>query len=166
MTEFGELLAKCERTAFKLEFRDQYMTGDPGYLAWEAGDLAEAVRLYSGWTTTARTAIERGVDMRRVRVVSEPASTYITFEHAVTPGVNLAAGEAIRWLPRRLASDLALPGNDVWVFDDRVVQFCHFAGDGAWVSNDESDDPATVKLCSSAFVAAWDRATDHEGYQI
>ncbi|MFD1547173.1 DUF6879 family protein [Nonomuraea guangzhouensis] len=166
MTEFGELLAKCEHTAFKLEFRDQYMTGDPGYLAWEAGDLAEAVRLYSEWTATARTAIVRGVSMRRVRVVSEPVSTYIAFEHAVTPGVNLAAGEAIRWLPRHLASDLALPGNDVWVFDDRMVQFCHFAGDGAWVSNDETDDPATVALCSSAFAAAWDRAIDHEGYRI
>lgn len=166
MADFSELLATCERTAFKLEMRDQYMTGDPGYLAWEAGDLGEAVRQYSGWTSTARTAVERGVAMHRVRIVSEPVSTYIAFEHAVTPGVNLSAGEVIRWLPRRLTSDLALPGNDVWIFDDRLVQFCHFAGDGAWVSNDETDDADTVKHCATAFAAAWDRATDHSECRI
>ncbi|MFI9553405.1 DUF6879 family protein [Nonomuraea endophytica] len=166
MADFSQLLATCERTAFKLEMRDQYMTGDPGYLAWEAGDVIKAVREYADWTTTAQTAIARGVDMRRVRIVSEPVSTYITFEHAVTPGVNLSAGEMIRWLPRRLASDLALPGNDAWIFDGRLVQFCHFAGDGAWVSNDETEDPATVKLCAAAFASAWDRATDHAEYRI
>ncbi|SDH09076.1 hypothetical protein SAMN05421505_11188 [Sinosporangium album] len=166
MADFSELLASCERTAFKLEMRDQYMTADPGYLAWEAGDLAEAARLYADWTNIAKTAVERGVLMRRVRIISEPVSTYISFEHAVTPTVNLAAGEAIKWLPRRAVSDLALPGNDVWIFDDRMVQFCHFAGDGTWVSNDESEDPATVKLCATAFASAWDRAVDHSEYRI
>jgi hypothetical protein len=166
LADFSELLAKCERTAFKLEQRDQYMTGDPGYLAWEAGDLDRAVRLYADWTATAKGAVNRGVSMRRVRIVSEPVSTYITFEHAVTPGVNLAAGEEIRWLPRRLASDLLLPGNDVWIFDDRLVQFCHFAGNGAWVANDENESPAIVRQCAAAFAAAWDRATDHEEYQV
>ncbi|WP_157246265.1 DUF6879 family protein [Nonomuraea typhae] len=166
MADFSELLATCKHSAFKLEMRDQYMTGDPGYRAWEAGDLDEAVRQYADWTDTARMATERGVAMRRVRIVSEPVSTYITFEHAVTPGVNLTAGEAIRWLPRHRASDLALPGNDVWIFDDRLVQFCHFAGDGAWTANDETEDPATVKLCATAFASAWDRATDHAEYQL
>ncbi|MGP3912875.1 DUF6879 family protein [Nonomuraea sp. 10N515B] len=166
MADFSELLARCERTAFKLEMRDQYMTGDPGYLAWEAGDLGRAVQLYSDWTATARSAVNRGVAMRRVRIVSEPVSAYIIFEHAVTPGVNLAAGEGIRWLPRRLASDLLLPGNDVWIFDDRLVQFCHFAGDGSWVANDENDSPAVVKQCAGAFAAAWDRAADHREYHV
>ncbi|GAA0986057.1 hypothetical protein GCM10009555_062650 [Acrocarpospora macrocephala] len=166
MADFSRLLAACERTAFKLEMRDQYMTDAPGYLAWEAGDLDGAVRDYSDWTATARTAIARGVDMRRVRIVSEPVSTYIRFEHAVTPGVNLSAGEVIRWLPRHQASDLALPGNDAWIFDDRLVQFCHFAGDGRWTSNDETSDAAVVRLCASAFATAWDRAVDHTEYLI
>ncbi|WP_240506275.1 DUF6879 family protein [Thermoactinospora rubra] len=166
MADFNELLATCERTAFKLEMRDQYMLDAPGYKAWEAGDLAEAVRHYSDFTETARAAVARGVAIRRVRIISEPVSTYIRFEYEVTPGVNLSAGEVIRWLPRRLASDLALPGNDVWVFDGRVVQFCHFAGDGTWVANDESEDPATVSLCTTAFAAAWERAIDHAEYRI
>jgi hypothetical protein len=31
--------------------------------------------------------------------------------------MNAAAGEDVRWLPRRRASDLALPGTDFWVLD-------------------------------------------------
>jgi hypothetical protein len=42
------------------------------------------------------------------------------------------AGELVRWLPRRQASDIALPGNDFWVFDDATVLFNHFNGDGDW----------------------------------
>ena len=44
------------------------------------------------------------------------------------------------------------PGNDFWVFDDRLVRFHHFAGD-----NELSDDPAVVRLCASAFEAVWGR---------
>ncbi len=163
---FDELLAKCNRTALKLEFRDQYMIGDPGYVAWQAGDVERAVEEYAGWTATARDAIQRGVQMKRARIVSEPVSEYIAFEHAVTSGVNVAAGELIRWVPRQRVSDLALPGNDVWIFDDSVLQFCLFGGDGRFVGNEVSIDPEVVKLCSSAFEAAWERGVDHDQYSV
>jgi hypothetical protein len=163
---FDELLTACERTAFKLEFRDGYMIGDPGYQAWNAGDLDGAVDAYTGWTATARAATARGVRMLRVRVVSVPVSPYIAFEHAVTERVNISAGEAIRWLPRQKASDLCLPGNDVWIFDDKVVQFYFFAGDGAFVGDEVIAAPDVVKLCAGAFAAAWERATDHAEFGI
>jgi Family of unknown function (DUF6879) len=80
--------------------------------------------------------------LRRVRIVSEPVSDYIVFEHAVTPGVNLSAGEEIRWLGRQRVSDLALPVNDLWVLDGRVVQFYYFAGDGSSTGDEVTEDPA------------------------
>lgn len=163
---FDELLAKCTSTALKLEFRDQYMTGDPGYAAWQAGDLDKAVQEYAGWTELARDAIRRGVQMKRARIVSEPVSEYISFEYAVTARVNTAAGELIRWVPRQRISDLAMPGNDVWVFDGSVLQFCFFAGDGRFMGNEVSRDPEVVKLCLSAFEAAWDRGVDHDQFNI
>lgn len=163
---FDELLAKCNRTALKLEFRDQYMTGDPGYVAWQAGDLHRAVEEYAGWTATARGAVQRGIQMKRARVVSEPVSEYIAFEHAVTSRVNVAAGELIRWVPRLQVSDIALPGNDVWIFDESVLQFCFFAGDGRFMGNEVSTDPEVVKLCASAFDAAWERGIDHDQYSV
>ena len=60
---------------------------------------------------------------QRPRIISEPASDYIRFEYEVTPAANLAAGEQVRWLPRQMASDLALPGNDFWLFDGAAVLF-------------------------------------------
>ncbi len=105
-----------------------------------------------------REAVGRGVVMRRARIVSVPVTDYIRYEHAGTP-VNLA-GELVRRLPRRQASDIALPGNDFWLFDKSVVLFNHFTGDGAW---DEprwsaTRDPAVIELCARAFEAVWDRA--------
>lgn len=163
---FHELLAKCNRTAFKLEFRDQYTTGDPGYVAWQAEALDRAVEEYAGRTAIARGAVQRGVQMKRARVVSEPVSDYVRFEHAVISRVNIAAGEVIRWVPRQRVSDLALPGNDVWIFDDSVLQFCFFACDGRFVGNDVSADPQAAKLCAAAFEAAWERGVDHDQYSV
>ena len=163
---FDDLLAGCNRTALKLEFRDQYMTDDPAYVAWKAGDLDRAVAEYAGWTSTARDAVERGIQMKRARIVSEPVSDYIAFEHAVTSPVNIAAGELIRWVSRRRVSDLALPGNDVWIFDDSVLQFILFGGDGRFMGNEVNTDPEVVKLCASAFEAAWERGVDHDKYSV
>lgn len=163
---FAELLASCTRTALKLEFRDQYMADDPGYIAWQAGDIDQAVREYAGWTETARSATARGVEMKRVRVIGEPVSDYIAFEHAVTARANVAAGEQIRWVPRPRVSAVALPGNDVWIIDEATLQFIFFAGDGRFVGNEVSTDPDVVKLCLQAFEASWDRGVDHDDYSI
>ena len=161
---FADLLASSTQAALKLEFRDQYMTDDPAYLAWRAGNVEQAVREYAGWTETAGAATARGVEIKRVRIVSEPMSDYIAFEHAVTSGVNIVAGEAVRWVPRPRVSAVAMPGNDVWIFDEATLQFCLFAGDGRFVGNEVSTDPEAVKLCLSAFEAAWQRGIDHEHY--
>jgi len=165
-TTFEELLSTCARTALKLEMRDVYMTDDPGYLAWLSGDADGAVASYANWTRTARSAVSRGVSMRRVRVISMPVTPYITFEHAITNQVNIAAGEVVRWLPRRLTSPLCLPGNDVWVFDDRVVQFYHFAGVGSYLGDEVIETPAVVRQCASAFLAAWEHGIDHHEFTL
>ena len=69
-------------------------------------------------------------------------------------------------LPRRNASDLCLPGNDFWVFDDRLVRFGYFSGDGVYLGDEVDDRPAVVKLCSSAFEAVWERAIPHDRYTV
>ena len=86
-------------------------------------------------------------------------------EYDVTDSMNIAAGEQVRWLPRRRASDLALPGNDFWVFDDRLVRFGYFTGDGTGLGHEVTAEPAVVKLCAAAFEAVWERAIDHQDYR-
>src|SRR6266571_769423 len=75
------------------------------------------------------------------------------------------AGQEVRWLPRRQASDLALPGNDFWLFDDRSVMLNHFSGSGESVAHEVTDNRALIKLCASAFLAVWERAIPHKDYR-
>ncbi|GAB3967076.1 hypothetical protein GCM10029978_033620 [Actinoallomurus acanthiterrae] len=162
---FSDLLAECDESAVHLEMRDGYTPSDPVFLDWKAGVRIEGSKRYPEWFGLVRATVARGVQIRRVRIVSEPLADFIRFEYDVTEGLNVAAGEQVRWLSRRRASDLALPGNDFWVFDGRIVRFGYFAGDGEFVGHDVWEDPDVVKLCTSAFEAAWERGVDHDDYR-
>jgi hypothetical protein len=139
------------------DFRAWLATGhldtDPGSPDW------------APWVDLVSHTVARGVAVRRARIVSEPVSDYIRYEHASTT-VNLQAGEDVRWLPRRQASDIPLPGNDFWLFDSQTIRWGYFSGDGAMVGHEISDDPAAAKLCANAFDAVWSRATPHHHYRI
>jgi hypothetical protein len=160
-----ELLRAAQQAALHLEMRDTYAGTSPDFPAWQAGQPLDRAEGDAEWHAIVRPLIERGVDVRRARIVSEPVSDYIRFEHEMTPGSNLAAGEDVRWVPRRRVSGLALPGNDFWLVDDRVL-FLHFSGDGELVDTELITDPTTVKLCVTAFEAVWDRGIPHRDYQI
>jgi hypothetical protein len=163
---FEDLLRGCRRSAVHLEMRDAYTPVDPWYQAWLAGNTEEFERrLKRPFLDLIRDVTARGVQVRRARIVSEPVSDYIRFEHATTAS-NVAAGEQVRWLPRRNASDLCLPGNDFWVFDGEWVQFNHFTGDGAIAGPENRGEPAVVELCAAAFETVWERAIPHEGYRL
>jgi hypothetical protein len=166
----AELMASCTHSAVHLEMRDHYGVDAEAddFHAWlETGHLDTDPRSpdWAPWVDVVSSAVARGVTVRRARIVSEPVTDYIRYEHASTV-VNVHAGEQVRWLPRRQASDLALPGNDFWLFDDRIIRWGYFSGDGALVGHEISEAPAAVKLCAEAFEAAWARATPHDQYQI
>jgi hypothetical protein len=74
--------------------------------------------------------------------------------------VFVEAGEEIRYVSRRRLPTVPLPGSgDFYVFDDELVLFLHYAGNGTNVAFETTDDPATVQACSRAFATVWDRAT-------
>jgi hypothetical protein len=162
-----ELLRACERSALHLEMRDQYMRSDPMFTTWQSGfryDHADRCSWWHPWHQLVADASARGAAVRRARIVSEPVSEYIRFEYDVT-FMNVMAGELVRWLPRRRASDLALPGNDFWLFDGIVALFNYFGGDGAAAGTELRDDPAVTALCAAAFEAVWARAVPHGDYR-
>ncbi|MEV7598627.1 DUF6879 family protein [Kitasatospora sp. NPDC089797] len=170
LPDFTALLRGAGRTAVHLELRDVYG------VAQEAEEFEEFKRTgradtdpdspwWAGWVPLVRETVGRGVELRRARIVSEPVTDYIRWEHALTPA-NLAAGEQVRWLSRRLASDVPLPGNDFWLVDDRLVLFHWFTGDGDWAGHEFSEDPATVRMVSAAFEAVWARATPHARFTV
>jgi hypothetical protein len=142
--------------------RDAYTPSDPEFLEWKAGQPAPAD---PAWHDLVRAHVARGVRFRRARVVSEPLSDFVRFEYESTAGINIAAGEEVRWLPRRLASGLCLPGNDYWLFDDRLVRFHYFSGDGEIVEDELVFDAAIAEMCARAFETVWERAIPHADYR-
>jgi hypothetical protein len=137
----------------------------PGFAEWKAtGDIGAYD--WGDHLDVIRAAAARGVTIRRVRVVSEPLSDYLRWEHACTT-VNIEAGEDIRWLSRTQAADLMLPGADCWVFDHRVVRWNFQRGDGTNPRHYTfSSDPRTIRDIVAAFELAWNRATPHAEYKL
>ncbi len=166
-TTFETLLSRCTESAVHLEMRDEYTPDDPVFIDWKAGVPIDPKQRWPEWYDLIVATIARGIVVRRARIVSEPVTDYIKYEYEVTEGLNLAAGEEVRWLPRRQASDIALPGNDFWLFDNQLVLFNIFAGDGHWPDDGTElrEEPAVVQLCARAFESVWQRAIPHRDYR-
>jgi hypothetical protein len=161
---FSELITAATSSAVHLETRDAYTPSDPQFLEWKSGK-PRPVPASPAWYDLVRSHVARGVQFRRARIVSEPVSDFIRFEYEGTAGLNIAAGEQVRWLPRRLAPGLCVPLCDFWIFDDRFVRFHHFSGDGDIVEDEMVADLAVVRTCSAAFEAVWNRAIPHADYR-
>ncbi|MQY07503.1 DUF6879 family protein [Actinomadura macrotermitis] len=168
--DWMRLLTGCRREAVHLEMRDVYAVADEKdrFARWQAGrppTPAEDEEYWADWTDMIGQITGSGRMVRRARIVSEPVTDYIRYEHEGT-AFNIAAGEQVRWLPRRHASDLALPGNDFWLIDSATVVFNHFTGDGEWAANEITADPRAAALCGTAFEAVWQRAIPHQDYLL
>ncbi|MFD7886678.1 DUF6879 family protein [Streptomyces bauhiniae] len=164
-----EALAKAQHCAVHLELRDSYMLDDPEFIAWQRGkrlDPADRSSWWGGWHEAVQDAVRRGVTVRRARIVSEPLSAYARYEYDLT-FTNLAAGESVRWLPRRRTTDLAVPGTDFWVFDGTLALFHHFTGEGQLAENgrEYTEDPTWVRPAAEAFEKVWERAVPHEDFR-
>ncbi len=163
--EFDQLLRQFARSSVHLETRDAYGTaielpymakwaaGEPDYLAW-----------LEDWCANLRRHVAEGHTIQRARIVSEPLSDYQRWSHSIA-GPMVEAGEDIRWVPRRLVSSIAMPGNDFYLLDDKLVVFLIYAGNGLAMDRVTSTDPAAIELCRTSFDAIWRLAIPHNDYQ-
>lgn len=159
------LVTGFSREIIHLETRDAYGTEAelPHLAQWARGEHDDLEWL-QGWCATLREHVAAGRRVRRARIVSEPLSDYQRWSYGIAhPMVN--AGEDIRWVPRKLVSPVALPGNDFYLFDDRLVVFLLYAGNGMGTGKVSSYDPATLQLCRSAFETVWKLSIPHRDYQ-
>jgi hypothetical protein len=163
------LLTTYEHEAVHVEMRDVYATSieRDRFHTWLRGeplDPAAEAEWWRPWFELMRRNLDAGKVLRRLRIISEPVTDYIRFEW-LDAAKLVEAGEDVRWLPRRRASTLLLPGNDFWMFDRRTVAFTHFSGDGHVLDHEITTDPAVVSQCAAAFEAAWKLAIPHATYQ-
>lgn len=155
------------RDVRKLELRDHYGIDGELYGAWQARDLDAVAESYRRWLDRFTTEfVDPGRTYRRVRVVTEPLSDYQRMAVAYS-GITVKVGEGLRWLPRRLASAIALPGNDCMILDSEAVVFIVMDADARnLVEAQYSAEPAVVSFCTDAFETAWDLAIPHAEYRV
>ncbi|MEV0777679.1 DUF6879 family protein [Streptomyces sp. NPDC050428] len=166
---YDELNALCrgiKKSFVHLETRDAYGTEVelPHMAKWRRGEPDDFGWL-DWWLEMLRGHRAADRTCRRARVVSEPVSDYQrwTMSHAE---VLLGAGEDIRYLGRPRLATVPLPGSgDFYVFDDELVLFLHYAGDGTNASFEITEDARTVATCRQAFETVWDQATPFHEYQ-
>ena len=168
--QWADLLGGCQQSAWHLEMRDWYGVEDEKqrfarFLATGHRDHAAEAPERKAWLDVIRAVTGKGVQVRRARIVCEPVSDYMRFSYAGT-WPNIDAGEQVRWLPRRQASRIPLPGNDFWLLDGQRVLFNYFTGDGRSAGHEQAADVAAVRLCQAAFAAVWELAIPHGQYQI
>jgi hypothetical protein len=164
--ELRELCRGIRKSFVHLETRDAYGTETelPHLAKWRRGEPDDYAWL-GWWLEMLRGHRAAGRTCRRARVVSEPVSDYQrwTLSHAQ---VFIDAGEEIRYLPRPRLTAVALPGSgDFYVFDDQLVLFLHYAGNGTNASFEITEDPLTARTCREAFETVWGLATPFSDYQ-
>jgi hypothetical protein len=160
----GLLKTGFDHQAVHLETRDAYGTAVelPHMAKWAAGE-PDDLEWLRDWSSTVREHVKAGRSVRRARVVSEPLSDYQRWSFSIAHPM-VKAGEDIRWVPRRLVSSVALPGNDYYLFDDRLVVFLLYSGNGLANGMLSSTNPADLQLCRSAFDAVWALSIPHREY--
>jgi hypothetical protein len=136
------------------------------FQTWLSGkplDPVAEAEWWHPWFDLMSRNLAAGKTLRRLRIISEPVTDYIRFEW-LDAAQLVQAGENVRWLPRRLASTLLLPGNDCWIFDRETVAFTHFSGDGHVLGHELTTDTSVVEAVLTAFEAAWSIAIPHVDY--
>ncbi len=164
--ELNQLCKGIQRSFVHLETRDAYGTEVelPHMAKWRRGEPDDYAWL-GWWLGMLRGHRAAGRTCRRVRIVSEPLSEYQrwTISHAE---LFIDAGEDIGYLPRPRLATIAVPGSgDFYVFDDELVLFLHYAGDGTNASFEITEDSQTVRTCRDTFETVWDLATPFREYQ-
>lgn len=161
---FDALFRDFARDAFHLEVQDTYHTPEESgpfqrFLDGEHDDFA----WFQPWLDLVRGATQSGRIIRRARVVTVPHGDYTRWGLAVAEH-NIAAGEDVRWLPRRLINADELSKDDYWLFDDTLVVFTVFEPGGRFAGGATTTDPVIVNHCCAVRDRVWHAAIPHRRY--
>ncbi len=154
--DLNDLCNGITKSFVHLETRDAYGTEVelPHMAKWRRGEPDDYAWL-GWWLEMLRGHRAAGRSCRRARVVSQPLSDYQrwTMTHV---DLFINAGEEIRYVARPSLATIPLPGSgDFYVFDDELVLFLHYAGNGTNASFETTSDPAVVAQCREAFETVW-----------
>jgi hypothetical protein len=145
--DFNQLFRDFKRSAFHLEMHDVYTVTEEiePFRKWRSGEPDDYAWVQE-WHELIKAATAAGKTVTRARVVTEPVTHYVRFEHAMAR-FNVAAGEQLYWVPRHRTIDIAFPQHDYWLLDGETVAFNIFTSDGSSFGAQVVTDPAVVRHC-------------------
>lgn len=145
--DFNQLFRNFQHSAFHLEMQDEYGIDEEvePLRKWRSGELDD-YEWVREWHELIKAATAAGKLVIRARVVSEPVTDYVRFEHDMAR-FNVAAGERLYWVPRERTAGIDFPEHDYWLLDDETVSFNIFSADGRTFGAHLVTDPATVAQC-------------------
>jgi len=153
--EFTGMFQSFEHSAWRLEIRSRYRSDEETetYRQFAEGQTVEW-DLNDPWCTARREQVALGKRFERVRIMDNPPTLGQRYllDNAAR---NSAVGEDIRYLWRADADRIALPAEDSWIFDSRVIALLHFDGDDALTGVELITDPVQVARACQVRDAAW-----------
>jgi hypothetical protein len=152
-------IASVERSAFRLETRDQYGVDyetEP-WLRWrrrEPDDMA----WHQPWLDLVRGKTAAGMTFRRVRLTGRELTEYQHFLVSVST-YNAAAGEDIRYLRREQATALGVPTDaDWWLMDGCWLIRVLFDNEHRLIGARIDRDPRAAECCRAWQELLWRHA--------
>jgi hypothetical protein len=138
MNDLERLFATFKRSAFRLETLDEYHVD-----AEEERDFQRFVHgvplpqtANAEWADEVKELTSSGKQIIRVRLLPEQVNPYLRFELEWGYPYSAAAGEDIRFLPRKKATQLVGDNKtlvDFWLFDDAEAVILNYNPDATSV---------------------------------
>jgi hypothetical protein len=161
--QFEDMLRGSKR-AWHLELRDTYnveyeqahferwLRGEPDDYAW-----------MNDWLGFIRELSMTGVQVERLRIVTEPHTDYTRWSMAVTE-LNVSAGENVRYLPRAQTADIDFPEEDCWLLNEDRLILSLFQPDGGAGGFAVETEPGMVARYRAVQQKAWPRGIAYDEY--
>ncbi|MCK2258294.1 DUF6879 family protein [Crossiella sp. S99.1] len=136
------LFENFRRSAWRLEAQATYtMPSEQPTLARFLAGEPQPDGHNSDWHDDIRRWASQGKTISRVRVVSQPLTDYQRYQLAWGIPGNVNAGEDVRILDRSAHTDVVVPHQDFWLFDDQTVLLLNFDDAGRLVDRVLVDQP-------------------------
>jgi hypothetical protein len=161
-SRYQQLFAGVARSWFRLETLQYYGGSDDDVRAVAAGQSLP--RQDGPWYNMLRSHTEAGRALRRVHVIEEPPSPYITYELAVYQD-TAAAGEDIRVLPTQAGTwPQGIPRHDFWILDGDQVWIMRYDAEGTFEAVEQVSNPDVVIQHQQWATASWQTSMSLSAY--
>ncbi|MBW8794842.1 MAG: hypothetical protein JF597_14910 [Streptomyces sp.] len=165
LDEFDRLFTQFKHTAWRLETRRRYASDETTgtYAQFTRGEPVNWDGVDAAWCAERREQTALGKRFERVRVIDSPptAGQLYLLDNARR---NSAVGERIFNLWRQDADRLALPAEDFWLFDSRLVARLNFDAADNLLNVELITEPAAVLRYVQARDAAMHLAVPYDQF--